>query len=31
MKTTISIPISGWWGGTHAVRRRKIGYSLCVL
>lgn len=21
---TVSVPISGWWGGSHAVRRRKL-------
>ncbi len=21
---TVSIPVSGWWGGSHAVKRRKI-------
>lgn len=24
---TVSVPISDWWGGTHAVRRRKIEYE----
>ncbi len=23
---TVSIPISGWWGGKHAVQRKKIAY-----
>ncbi len=27
---TVSIPISDWWGGTHAVRRRKIEYQKAV-
>lgn len=27
---TVSVPISGWWGGTHAVRRKKIAYQKAV-
>ncbi len=27
---TVSIPISDWWGGTHAVRRKKIAYQKAV-
>ena len=24
---TVSVPISEWWGGSHAVKRRKIAYQ----
>lgn len=24
---TVSVPISDWWGGSHAIRRRKIEYQ----
>lgn len=27
---TLSVPISEWWGGTHAVRRSKIEYQKAV-
>ena len=24
---TVSVPISGWWGGSHAIKRKKITYQ----
>ena len=24
---TVSVPISDWWGGSHAIRRKKIAYQ----
>lgn len=27
---TISVPISDWWGGSHAIRRKKIAYQQAV-
>ena len=27
---TVSVPISDWWGGSHAVKRRKIEYQQAV-
>ena len=24
---TVSVPISDWWGGSHAIKRRKIEYQ----
>ena len=27
---TVSIPITGWWGGSHAIKRRKIEYEKAV-
>ena len=24
---TISVPISGWWGGSHAIKRKKIAHQ----
>ncbi len=24
---TVSVPISGWWGGSHAIKRKKIEYQ----
>ena len=24
---TVSIPISDWWGGSHAIKRKKIAYQ----
>lgn len=27
---TVSIPISDWWGGSHAIKRRKIEYQRAV-
>lgn len=27
---TISVPISDWWGGSHAIKRRKIEYQKAV-
>ncbi len=27
---TVSVPISGWWGGSHAIKRRKIEYQKAV-
>ena len=27
---TLSIPISGWWGGSHAVKRKKIEQQLAI-
>lgn len=24
---TVSVPISGWWGGTHAIKRKKLEYQ----
>ena len=27
---TVSIPISDWWGGSHAVKRKKIEYQKAV-
>ena len=23
---TVSVPISGWWGGSHAIKRKKLAY-----
>ena len=30
MFATVSIPISDWWGGSHAVKRRKIEHQKAV-
>ena len=27
---TVSIPISNWWGGSHAINRRKIEYQKAI-
>jgi len=27
---TISIPISDWWGGSHAIKRKKIAYQQAI-
>lgn len=27
---TLSVPISDWWGGSHAIRRKKIAYQQAV-
>ena len=27
---TVSVPISGWWGGSHAIKRRKIAQQKAV-
>ena len=27
---TVSVPISDWWGGSHAVKRKKIAYLTAV-
>ena len=27
---TVSIPISGWWGGSHAIKRKKIAHQQAV-
>ncbi len=27
---TVSVPISGWWGGSHAIKRKKIEYQKAV-
>ena len=27
---TVSVPISDWWGGSHAVKRKKIEYQQAV-
>ena len=27
---TVSIPISGWWGGSHAIKRKKIEHQKAV-
>jgi len=24
---TVSVPISDWWGGSHAIKRKKIAYQ----
>ena len=24
---TVSVPISGWWGGSHAIKRKKIEWQ----
>ncbi len=27
---TVSVPISGWWGGSHAIKRKKIEYQKAI-
>ena len=27
---TVSVPISGWWGGSHAIKRKKIAHQQAV-
>ena len=27
---TVSVPISDWWGGSHAIKRKKIAYQQAV-
>ncbi len=27
---TVSVPISDWWGGSHAIRRKKIEYQKAI-
>lgn len=27
---TLSVPISDWWGGSHAIRRKKIAYQQAI-
>ena len=27
---TVSVPISGWWGGSHAIKRKKIEYRKAI-
>lgn len=27
---TVSVPISDWWGGSHAIKRRKIEYQKAI-
>ena len=27
---TISVPISDWWGGSHAIKRKKIAYQQAI-
>ena len=27
---TVSVPISGWWGGSHAIKRKNIEYQKAV-
>jgi outer membrane protein TolC len=27
---TVSVPVSHWWGGTHAIRRKKIEYQKAI-
>lgn len=30
MFVTVSVPISGWWGGSHAIKRKNIEYRKAV-
>ena len=27
---TVSVPVSDWWGGSHAIKRKKIAYQTAV-
>ena len=27
---TVSVPISNWWGGSHAIKRKKIEYQKAI-
>jgi outer membrane protein TolC len=27
---TVSVPISDWWGGSHAIKRKKIAYQTAI-
>lgn len=27
---SVSVPISGWWGGSHAIKRKKIEYQKAI-
>jgi len=27
---TVSVPLSGWWGGSHAIKRKKIEYQKAI-